>query len=251
MELIQTRILPKTTQSEIRRLHARCEQTDGYRISCFMENHYNIHSSMPCFHLYRVNGRLVGFLSVFVPNPEECEISAMVDPDYRRQGIFSFLWELAMDILSQYQIHTIYVPLSPDNQIARNLLQEMDFTLAFSEYTMCLRLPDQPSDSSLPAPYSLIQTKTGYRLLSGSTVIGSCGIFEDAGSCTICGFEILPMYRRQGYGSLFLQSLLDALGKRFPGQSVLLHVNGENTAAVSLYLRHHFHIQQQLDYWVY
>lgn len=248
----ETCYLSPQQQVAVRNLHKLCQTAAEYMIPRFMENDYNINPSMPCFYLCGEREQLIGFLSIFLPNPQEAEISAFIHPAYRRQGIFSHLWELAMRTLEQYQVETIYVPLAVQNRIARQLLTDMDFRLGYSEYTMTYQhLPHTVVGHQLPSRLSFEQTKTGYKLWLDKTIIGTCAIDIGNYNCTIYSLEIFPAYRQQGYGSLFLEQILLSLETEYPTYTILLQVNGENTVAFNMYLRHNFQIQQQLDYWVY
>ena len=68
------------------------------------------------------------------------------------------------------------------------------------------------------------------------------------GSSTIYDFEVEKNQRGKGFGS---ESLLLILKKLMDSgcENILLHINGDNKIALSMYLNYGFRSIKQIDYW--
>ena len=92
MNIINTSELSSNQFYDAKTLIELCRLTDNTKGICFLENNVNAIENFPAFFLMYQGNTLVSFLSVFVPNEEECEIYANTLPRYRQEGYFRKLW---------------------------------------------------------------------------------------------------------------------------------------------------------------
>ena len=72
--------------SEAKKLINCCQNYDGtYRVP-YLSNMLNFDPNMPAFFLYYEKGELVGLLTVYADD-QDVEVTILVHPDHRRQGI--------------------------------------------------------------------------------------------------------------------------------------------------------------------
>gem|GEM_PF-3579524 len=241
--------------TDINLLLTVCQSDCSYQILSFTDNDYNIFPDLPCFFLSYYNETLIGFLSLFVPNNEECELYSFIHPSYRNQGIFTHLLDMALVIIEKYNIRQMLVPVTPDNRVAALVLESMEFEKYYSEYTLIYQASNR-INHNIPVHIMsdqlvLLDKNMSYTLYLKDNLIGSCHIDDTGESFTIYSFEILPGYRQAGYGSYLLDRIIIDLQSKNSSKNILLQVSGENPVAYNMYLRHNFSILSQIDYWVY
>ncbi len=79
--------LPEKEKQVLFELVQECNKVDGgYRLP-YLDNNYNVDPEMPAFFLAEIDGRTIGFLSVYADEPGQAEVSLYVLPSYRRQGV--------------------------------------------------------------------------------------------------------------------------------------------------------------------
>src|SRR3989338_4450414 len=84
--------------TQLRALAARCQQVDGYCIPLYSNlllKRRNLPCNLLCYH----QQQLIGFLSVFFFYDDGCELTLMVDPAWRRQGVAARLMATLMPVI--------------------------------------------------------------------------------------------------------------------------------------------------------
>ena len=114
MNIINTSELSSNQFYDAKTLIELCRLTDNTKGICFLENNVNAIENFPAFFLMYQGNTLVSFLSVFVPNEEECEIYANTLPRYRQEGYFRKLYEMAQEQIKNYGISKIYFVNEPN-----------------------------------------------------------------------------------------------------------------------------------------
>lgn len=195
------------------------------------------------------------------------ECIAFTRPEARNRGYFSALLEQAIedhnecDILfavpegdtvcfdTAATLRAIEAEYDSSDYRMELELQPENHTL--SELHLCL-LPEQnPVQTANPVSWTLSRIPSPDADSSDTDVLGTCCTSLLSGEC-VClhDVEILPGLRGRGYGTRLIRMLASALldaGIR----RIILHVSGENQAAVALYKKTGFRTTETLSYYLY
>lgn len=87
-------------KAAVRALEAACNASDGTQFEIFLSNQFNLHPEQDAFFFAWECGELVGVLSLYADEEEETEITALVMPERRRQGVFTALLGRALEALA-------------------------------------------------------------------------------------------------------------------------------------------------------
>lgn len=87
------------------------------------------------------NSRLVGYVGVLSFGGSEPEVCGMVDPQYRRQGIFDGLMELVKIERSKRQLPSMLILTDRTSNAGQAFVKTLDPILEHTEYEMFLKLP--------------------------------------------------------------------------------------------------------------
>lgn len=206
-----------------------------------------------------------------LPYETEAECIAFTHPDWRQQGYFTELLELALETFGDCDVLFPVSGNCPDTLAALAALgaelesQELRLEISFGsewENDHGMIYLDSGTGSNAETGICTLQSLSGsisgdcnWELQSTSTgtptILGACQTSLVSESC-IClhHLEILPQFRRNGYATALLTQLLSAL--RLAGiRRVILQVSGSNEAALALYKKQGFHITETLSYYLY
>ncbi|MEC0302033.1 GNAT family N-acetyltransferase [Terribacillus saccharophilus] len=224
-------------------------------------------------------GRLVGFLGLYSFG-SKIEVCGMVHPDYRRNGIFTNLFQNSHPALEKAQHILLNVPAN--SKLGKLWLDSITCIYEESEYMMKWEgkvLPDQDESISLrPSRKEDIDMKMKldiacfdfkaeeakmyndrlekeglqkefFMIEAEDKTVGKIRIHHDKERSEIYGFAVLPEFQGKGYGRKALQEAVRLEAQR--GQSVYLDVQTENEKALSLYTSTGFIKESQQDYYLY
>lgn len=265
--------------SQLRALAARCQQADGYCIPIY-SNLLLQRRNLPCNLLYYHQQQLIGFLSVFFFYDDGCELTLMVDPAWRRQGIAARLLATLMPVIQTSGVSCLYYP-SPKG-LNDAWLPSRALSYVRTEYSMQWKgggtfkiLPDNltvyPAKSIEDIPSLVMLDVVGFhtdplemeirfeRLLLDPTytlllisfdnqVIGKAHLHQDPSHIQLSDIVILPAYQNRGLG----QSLVNYCIQYALSMSALpvrLEVDSDNQNALHLYLKVGFNIINAWDVW--
>ncbi|MVP01717.1 GNAT family N-acetyltransferase [Paenibacillus lutrae] len=109
------------------------------------------------------NGKLIAFLGLYSFQDSEIEGSGLVDPGYRRQGIFSRLLQLAARECAKREIPKMILICPRSSSAALGFVKKLS-AYAFSEYVMKFA-PDEGRDQPEPASSGArtVQLRQDYR----------------------------------------------------------------------------------------
>lgn len=226
---------------------------------------------------YDNGGTLAAVLGLVFYEDSLAECTAFTHPDFRRQGLFSALLELALEETEDLDILFPVSGTCPDTAAVLDALGaelescELQMEMELSEmsakddckcragaagFTLNQCSPDESgtatwllfSDSLTGMP----ATPTCCGSCQTSPVSNSPGPASSGSSFSVClhHVEVLPQYRRQGCGTALMELLLARLA-RDGFRRVILQVSGDNEAALSLYKKTGFRITETLSYYLY
>jgi ribosomal protein S18 acetylase RimI-like enzyme len=211
--------------------------------------------------LWYEDGRLVGFLGLygFGVQPSEIELTGMIHPGFRRQGIFTRLFRAAEQLCRERGAERLLLIAERQSLSGAGFAASAGCRYDFSEYRM---ICNEHAEATAPAGFALRPVKQddtaflqnldeicfgrsfpgGYdRELEGLSVamldgreIGKIGLNYENGLGYIFGVCILPEYRGRGYGRAMLDAVLN---RHFAAGDtpVILEVAVKNNGALTLY----------------
>lgn len=232
--------------------------------------------------LYYDQGKLLGYLALFSFNPREAEVSGMVLPQRRRQGIFTTLLEAARKECRRRSLPTFLFIIEHTSSSGHFLATSLHSQYEHSEYKMLL---EQSASSVQVVPTDLLLRQAEVEdvpVLKHITAV-SFGIPEDeidwytinelhdlshlycmAFVSNVCvgkievtlrdenafifGFGVLPAYQRRGYGKQILLQTIQMIQKKGANQ-IMLEVESKNEHALGLYLSCGFKQTARYDYY--
>ncbi|OZB94951.1 GNAT family N-acetyltransferase [Paenibacillus sp. XY044] len=225
---------------------------------------------------------LTGFLALY-PLGSGLEVCGMVHPDYRRQGIFTNLWNEAVHTADVSAYKTVLLNTPASSASGTGFVASLGAVFCHSEYQMKWHdngitvTPPDPSvrlrnveladiedmiaidqegfemsrEESAEIYSSLLQEQGTRPLIverEGVTV-GKVSL-EDMGSGTwIYGFAVKASVRGQGIGRSTLMLIVSEA--QAEGQDVWLEVAAQNPNALRLYESCGFKVIRQQDYYEY
>ncbi len=117
---------------QIQTLADHCSSKDQLRNKFYWNVISNRRTSAFDDILYYVDGNLIGYLGMFVFDPMEAEINAIVHPNFRHRGIFHQLLREAVLELQTRHINTCVFLCNRDSQAAQSFIQQFEPTLTYS-----------------------------------------------------------------------------------------------------------------------
>lgn len=249
-----------------------CNKADGIQLKLNWETLKSRPADTPTFNdfLYYDGDKLVGFAALYVFRSTEAELSGMVHPDYRRQGIFTQLTRAAQDECRSREIPKLIYMVYHRSESGKAFATATGATYGFSEYWMSrtkeLLPPVNPDaanavtlrkaeDRDLEAIVALNvsgfamteeesreyvaqsqaskQDKT-YISHQGELPVGKIGVLEEADKAFIFGFCVASELQRQGIGRQILSKTIQLLTEK-GYRTIELEVAVENMQALGLY----------------
>ncbi|WP_026069204.1 GNAT family N-acetyltransferase [Legionella tunisiensis] len=229
---------------------------------------------------YYQDSNLVGFLSVYFFYQDACEVSIIVDPTHRRQGIATQMLQSIMPLLLAKQINTVI--FSTPAELNDKWLSKLGFHYQSSEYHMqrqsyepilitrhnltirpatvadipILSVIDEAcfeaaKQTDMAARFNSLLEDANYIIFLAShqeKPVGKAHFRWQSDDVILSDIAILPAYQGQGWGSeLLTWCINNALshGKT----NLVLDVETSNHNALNLYTRHGFKTKDANDYW--
>lgn len=288
-------ILPRAGLSpqeleEVRKLCEVCNSHDHIEIKLNWSTLSDRPAGVTNDFLFYQNDRIVGFLAIYCFMSTEVEISGMVHPEARRQGIFDQLVQTAIAECRRREVPKLIFINERGSESGKAFLTNLGATYSFSEYVMefqgqaeatpialdlddgiAIRLADV-QDTELLVKLNMsgfdmsesdtreyvTQTITGAKertwiaeLGEKREPIGKIGAMVEAEeSGFIYGFCVMPTYRGKGYGRRILSQTITELKRRDHASAIKLEVSVENEKALGLYESCGFKTKNANDYYV-
>ncbi len=237
-------------------------QDDILKIDCLERDNNNycvFHDGddfgFPAYFFAFEKEHLVGFLSL-LPNsytPADggrpcCDVAALVDAPFRRNGIFTQMLLLAHKTAPAFIFLLGYGQNAAFDITATSLVRELVYSDLFLTLSKDRAVPQEFSfDSHLWVKHK----NNRYRLFitddSGKgRAIGTVNLSSVRQFTNIWGVEIKKPHRRKGYGFMLMSYVIHDYFKSH-SKPLLLHVESSNKAAVNLYHKLNFVTYTRID----
>lgn len=288
MHLESVRTLSEEQLNQVTALEALCTQHD--HISLKLELDYkqwrskkdpNAANGPVTEFLCYANELLIGYIGICIFGGGVPEITGMVHPEYRQQGVFKRLLGLAQAALKvdaqtkalllcdrlatvgkiaiekevnglDHSEFEMYLNQAKFNKLAIN---DLVFRQATKDDSLEIRRQNaiyfNTNESELDLIDPEIEAQRGMRIimmvLPDGKIIGKTHLESSADSGAIFGLGVLPEYRGLGYGKKLLNySVANLLESG--AQSVMLQVATDNEKALTLYTETGFETTSTMDY---
>ncbi|MDD3430157.1 MAG: GNAT family N-acetyltransferase, partial [Oscillospiraceae bacterium] len=150
MNIVQTNQLTVSQKEEITLLKQCCYAPENLQGDPFLSNEINWDKNIPCFYLGYEDTQLVAFLTTFVPQRAEAEITAFTHPNWRNRGCFLQLYSAAYKVLKQAGTQRVLFVLAPQAKGGKTALQHFkNAEWLRSEYRMYSNTVCKQSPSAL------------------------------------------------------------------------------------------------------
>ena len=270
--------------SEAKKLINCCQAYDGTYRDPYLSNMLNFDPNMPAFFLYYEKGELVGLLTVYADD-QDVEVTILVHPDHRRQGIARALFTsfeketAAFSIRSvTFQTERVFLDSHPDFVSNWGLVEDEDTETwlgkdrrpyqleklsnlevlladrSYQEQISQLKFQafsEEHESREIVDRYVAEALKDPesrlYILLKNDQVIGTCTIDLSSDTNYFYGLAIAELERGQGYGSYLAKFLVNKLIEQ-NDKEFQIAVEDSNVGAKRLYEKIGFVKQTQVVY---
>ena len=270
--------------SEAKKLINCCQNYDGTYRDPYLSNMLNFDPNMPAFFLYYEKGELVGLLTVYADD-QDVEVTILVHPDHRRQGIARALYRSFEKETASYPIESVtfqtervFLDRHPDFVSNWELVEDEDtetwlgkdrrpypleklsnleVLLADSSYQNQISqlkfqaFSEEHESKEVVDRYVAEALKDPesrlYILLKDGQVIGTCTVDLSSNTNYLYGLAIAELERGQGYGSYLAKSLVNKLIEQ-NDKEFQIAVEDSNVGAKRLYEKIDFVKQTQVVY---
>ncbi len=288
MIIVEKVNLNEREQRQANELTERVQKADKTYSDFYLSNQFNYFQDMPTFILAYDGNKLVGLTMLYADEgpEEEVEVNLEVDPEFRRQGIATRMFEHAKRIMVQYGYHkwefvTEKVFLEKDPSFLKNMSlkvvpEDSDYYMRTAEPVMIektdklnqvlavkpltMSYVDQVAKAHSRAFGEDVETSTKYIknsladkntksfiLLKVNEVAGYCAVDHGENEDYFFGLFIDKPFRGQGFGTFFIKEMTAILQKE--GSSVFaLNADVDNKAAIHIYEKAGFKILSETLY---
>ena len=270
--------------SEAKKLIDCCQAYDGTYRDPYLSNMLNFDPNMPAFFLYYEKGELVGLLTVYADD-QDVEVTILVHPAHRRQGIARVLYRSFEKETASYPIESVtfqtervFLDRHPDFVSNWGLVEDEDtetwlgkdrrpypleklsnleLLLADSSYQEQISqlkfqaFSEEHESREIVDRYVAEALKDPesrlYILLKDGQVIGTCTVDLSTNTNYFYGLAISESERGNGYGSYLAKSLVNQLIEQ-NDKEFQIAVEDSNVGAKRLYEKIGFVKQTQVVY---
>ena len=270
--------------SEAKKLINCCQNYDGTYRDPYLSNMLNFDPNMPAFFLYYEKGELVGLLTVYADD-QDVEVTILVHPDHRRQGIARALYRSFEKETASYPIESVtfqtervFLDRHPDfvsnwglvedeetetwlgkdrKSYPLEKLSNLEVLLADSSYQEQISQLKFQAFSEEHESREVVDRYVAealrdpeshlYILLKDGQVIGTCTVDLSSNTNYLYGLAIAELERGQGYGSYLAKSLVNQLIEQ-NDKEFQIAVEDSNVGAKRLYEKIGFVKQTQVVY---
>ena len=288
MIIVEKVNLSDKEQRQANELTERVQKADRTYSDFYLSNQFNYFQDMPTFILAYDENKLVGLTMLYADEgpEEEVEVNLEVDPEFRRQGIATRMFEHAKRIMVQYGYHKwefvtekVFLEKNPSflkNMSLKVVPEDSDYYMRTVEPVMIektdklnqvlavkpltMSYVDQVAKAHSRAFGEDVETSTKYIknsladkntksfiLLKVNEVAGYCAVDHGENEDYFFGLFIDKPFRGQGFGTFFIKKMTAILQKE--GSSVFaLNADVDNKAAIHIYEKAGFKILSETLY---
>ena len=279
-----TNQLTEKERKAAKALIASCQAHDQTFREPYLSNMFNFNPNMPAFFIYYQKGELLGLLTVYADD-EDVEVSILVDPSHRREGIARAMYRSFEKEMASYPIRSgtfqterVFLDHHPDLASHWGLVEDEETETwlgrdrtpsaldSRSDVKVLLAAPayveeiahlhhqafsdsEETLDVSRRYITEALKDPDGllYILLKEAQVIGVCTVDLSGNSNYLYGLAIAEAYRGQGYGSYLAKSVVNQLIEQ-NDKAFQIAVEDSNIGAKRLYENIGFVKQTQVVY---
>ncbi|GAB4449882.1 MAG: GNAT family N-acetyltransferase [Anaerolineae bacterium] len=281
-ELVPARGLAAAQLEQIAELAEACNRAEGLAMKLNWGRLRHRPADELNDFLYYADGQLAGYLALYIFHSREAEVSAMVAPAARRQGIFTRLLTQARREVWRRGIPSLLFICERKSAGGQAAMRAAGAAYEFTEYRMdmppqtapppipaspvklvpaglndiptlaamdetCFNVPAEASAGQMQADAARKSPKNAWLARLNGETIGKIHVSPHPAETFITGLCILPAYRGQGHGSAILARMLADL--RAQGHRHLaLEVESKNDRALNIYRRCGFEVTTAYDY---
>lgn len=265
-------------------LIASCQAYDQTYREPYLSNMLNFDPTMPTFFLYYQVGELRGILTVYADDVD-VELSILVHPNHRRQGIARALIKSFKEETASYPIQSVtfqtervFLDRHPDLASHWGLIENeetetwlgrdrtpyvlesrSDVKVLLAEHSYLEEITQlhhqafSDAEETLEVPHRYIAEALKdsdsllYILLKEGQVIGVCTVDLSGNSNYLYGLAVAEAYRGQGYGSYLAKSVVNQLIEQ-NDKAFQIAVEDDNIGAKRLYEKIGFVKQTKVVY---
>jgi GNAT superfamily N-acetyltransferase len=237
MEIIELVTINRKLEAQIQALSKRCNGYEPYYITAHAKDTDLSHIAHYAAFEDRSYTHLIGFLS-FLITDKQAELTAMVDPSYRRNRVFSCLYVYAKEYVDAFAVQEIVCAI-PDYLTSTSFNKGISFT----EYLLRLdgkNVVDSTCPELTQYECCFLDDYTAYLMYDlsnedeNSEPIAVCNLdFQNSFTNLYDVFVDAPL-RGKGLGTELMQNLIYDYFNEF-SNPLVLNVRSTNTAAYSLY----------------
>ena len=288
MIIVEKVNLNEKEQRQANELTERVQKADKTYSDFYLSNQFNYFQDMPTFILAYDGNKLVGLTMLYADEgpEEEVEVNLEVDPEFRRQGIATRMFEHAKRIMVQYGYHKwefvtekVFLEKNPSflkNMSLKVVPEDSDYYMRTVEPVMIektdklnqvlavkpltMSYVDQVAKAHSNAFGDAIATSTKYIknslldkdtksfiLLKGNEVLGYCAVDHGENEDYFFGLFIDKPFRGKGFGTFFIKKMMVILQKE--GSKVFaLNADVDNKEAIHIYEKAGFKILSETLY---
>ncbi|QOR67812.1 GNAT family N-acetyltransferase [Cytobacillus suaedae] len=263
---------------DIESLQKVCESHDNIKLKLNWDMLRSRGSQEPEDFFKYESSLLVGFIGIYGFG-DKVELCGMVHPDFRNNGIFTKLFQQAIEVCKNQGYERILLNAPADSASASEFLKKLPCIYSISEYQMkynhsplersndvvlrkassledkvtaieldmmCFGMPEEAATSFNDR---ILDEGTHYIIEVDGKKVGKIRVYREQGDSWIYSFAVYPEFQGKGIGRKALT--LVVLDEANHVENIYLEVEIKNERALGLYESCGFEQFQTQDYYVY
>ncbi|WP_421378880.1 GNAT family N-acetyltransferase [Bacillus salacetis] len=272
-------MLKEQQLKDIEELQRICENKDGFQLKLNGDMLRSRDHDQDDFFHYE-DGKLAGFLGLYGFG-SSYELCGMVHPDYRKQGVFTELFQQSIDSLKARTIKKLLINAPGSSQSGKAFIETLPANYSFSEYQMKWEhkeleaadkdiqlIPVRKEDMGLIFELDYLcfnierndaenfmetvekdKGSSSFIIEYEGKKVGKIHIQSETDRSYIFGFAVHPSHQGKGIGRAVLEKAV--IEESQAGRNIFLEVAAKNANALKLYERTGFVSYQVQDYYDY